>query len=358
MPRSAKWAPASSNSSEACSRAFEGMQPILRQVPPKVGPFLDHGDLHPELGGADGADIAARAGADDREIECIRHDNLWPRRAFAASDIANRADVRHPARRTRRLHRATPGQFAHPAKSKASLGGGLHVVGQCEIRVEQRGPKVGEENLLRRLGVFGGDELDTAVAQFVDEAFPVFAEAGVVVAPDAESADRPRGAVAPLDLALEDGAIGQMEFEIVGFAQRAVRSAWLESGSRSRTPCRRRSRWRGCSRRRRPGRGQAREGRRRGLSFGAPGEGEDVEGDDSRGTVTWGRRCTRDRRQSGGRGPGAAGSRPRLRARRSPARRRRRQCLPRDCSPGNRGWPRRSTAALRGTRSACCRVQR
>ena len=44
-------------------------------------PFLDHGDLHPELGGADGADVAARAGTDDREIECIRHESLWPRRA-------------------------------------------------------------------------------------------------------------------------------------------------------------------------------------------------------------------------------------------------------------------------------------
>ena len=44
------------------------MQPILRQVPPKVGVLLDHGDLQAELRRADGADIAAGAGADDDEI--------------------------------------------------------------------------------------------------------------------------------------------------------------------------------------------------------------------------------------------------------------------------------------------------
>ena len=39
MPILAKAWPASSNSSEACSIAFDGMQPMLRQVPPKVGIF-------------------------------------------------------------------------------------------------------------------------------------------------------------------------------------------------------------------------------------------------------------------------------------------------------------------------------
>ena len=38
MPRLAKSLPAASNSSEACNRALEGMQPTLRQVPPKVDP--------------------------------------------------------------------------------------------------------------------------------------------------------------------------------------------------------------------------------------------------------------------------------------------------------------------------------
>ena len=54
--------------SEACSSAFDGMQPIFRQVPPSVGALLDHGHLHAELRRADGADIAAGAGADDDEI--------------------------------------------------------------------------------------------------------------------------------------------------------------------------------------------------------------------------------------------------------------------------------------------------
>src|SRR4051812_13410778 len=36
MPRSAKWCAASSNIWEACSRAFDGMHPTFRQVPPCV----------------------------------------------------------------------------------------------------------------------------------------------------------------------------------------------------------------------------------------------------------------------------------------------------------------------------------
>ncbi len=38
-PILAKECPASSNISEACSSAFEGMQPTLRQVPPRVAFF-------------------------------------------------------------------------------------------------------------------------------------------------------------------------------------------------------------------------------------------------------------------------------------------------------------------------------
>ena len=38
--------PASSNSSDACSSAFDGMQPTLRQVPPKVLSFSTTADLH------------------------------------------------------------------------------------------------------------------------------------------------------------------------------------------------------------------------------------------------------------------------------------------------------------------------
>ena len=39
MPILPKLWPASSNSSEACSSAFDGMQPTLRQVPPNVLSF-------------------------------------------------------------------------------------------------------------------------------------------------------------------------------------------------------------------------------------------------------------------------------------------------------------------------------
>jgi hypothetical protein len=39
MPISAKWSRASRKLSEACSSAFDGMQPTFRQVPPKVERF-------------------------------------------------------------------------------------------------------------------------------------------------------------------------------------------------------------------------------------------------------------------------------------------------------------------------------
>ena len=39
MPKLRKLWPASSNNSEACSSALDGMQPMLRQVPPKVAHF-------------------------------------------------------------------------------------------------------------------------------------------------------------------------------------------------------------------------------------------------------------------------------------------------------------------------------
>ena len=47
MPISAKPCPASSNSSEACSSAFDGMQPTLRQVPPKVLSFSTTATFRP-----------------------------------------------------------------------------------------------------------------------------------------------------------------------------------------------------------------------------------------------------------------------------------------------------------------------
>ncbi len=47
MPMRAKECPASSNISEACSSALDGMQPMLRQVPPKVAFFSTTAVLSP-----------------------------------------------------------------------------------------------------------------------------------------------------------------------------------------------------------------------------------------------------------------------------------------------------------------------
>ncbi len=47
MPSLRKVWPASSNISEACSSAFEGMQPTLRQVPPRVACFSTTATLRP-----------------------------------------------------------------------------------------------------------------------------------------------------------------------------------------------------------------------------------------------------------------------------------------------------------------------
>jgi hypothetical protein len=46
-PMSAKCLPASSNASEACSRAFDGMHPTLRQVPPWEARFSTTAVLRP-----------------------------------------------------------------------------------------------------------------------------------------------------------------------------------------------------------------------------------------------------------------------------------------------------------------------
>ena len=73
MPILPKQWPASSNSSEACSSAFDGMQPTLRQVPPKVALFSTTAVFRPKLRRANGADIAAGAGADDDEV--VGHDS-------------------------------------------------------------------------------------------------------------------------------------------------------------------------------------------------------------------------------------------------------------------------------------------
>ena len=56
-----------SNSSAAWISALEGMQPTLRQTPPRLLRLDDHG-VDAELSGADRADIAAGPGADDQQL--------------------------------------------------------------------------------------------------------------------------------------------------------------------------------------------------------------------------------------------------------------------------------------------------
>ena len=55
------------NSSAAWISAFEGMQPMLRQVPPGLL-RLDHHRVDAELSCPDRADIAARARADHQKL--------------------------------------------------------------------------------------------------------------------------------------------------------------------------------------------------------------------------------------------------------------------------------------------------
>jgi hypothetical protein len=68
-PCSAAWCLAQTACSLEWSRALLGMQPTLRQVPPSVPRFSTRATLRPELCRAKRAHVAARAGADDDEIE-------------------------------------------------------------------------------------------------------------------------------------------------------------------------------------------------------------------------------------------------------------------------------------------------
>ena len=52
----------------ACSSAFDGMQPTLRQTPPSVGSLLDQHHLLAEVGGAEGGGVAAGAGAEHDDL--------------------------------------------------------------------------------------------------------------------------------------------------------------------------------------------------------------------------------------------------------------------------------------------------
>ena len=65
--------PASTNFSDDCSSAFDGMQPILRQVPPSVARDVDAGRPHAELGRPDRRDIAARPRPDHDDVVTLGH---------------------------------------------------------------------------------------------------------------------------------------------------------------------------------------------------------------------------------------------------------------------------------------------
>ena len=66
--------------SAAWISALDGMQPTLRQVPPAAC-ALDEHRVDAELAGADGADIAARTGADDEQLAAKLVHVLAPRPA-------------------------------------------------------------------------------------------------------------------------------------------------------------------------------------------------------------------------------------------------------------------------------------
>ena len=127
-PSAAIPCPASSNISEACSSAFDGMQPMLRHVPPSVSRYLDDGDFHAELRGADGADIAAGAGADDDDV--VGHG-----RSFVKGSVEAK-DVRRSIRPEIGVHDLVEGP-----------GRGLRKAGFAELRL------VAGDNELRLIGV-------------------------------------------------------------------------------------------------------------------------------------------------------------------------------------------------------------
>ena len=52
----------------ACSSALDGMQPTFRQTPPSALVALDQRRLQPEVGGAEGGGVAARARAEDHHL--------------------------------------------------------------------------------------------------------------------------------------------------------------------------------------------------------------------------------------------------------------------------------------------------
>ena len=98
--------------------------------------LLDHGDLQAELRGADGADIAAGAGADDDEIvgaHCHSAGSL----SFIADTV--RTDRAQPAWRSPRSHNHS---LAHAA-SVSTLSGCRCLIGSMPTPQEEQGAESG-----------------------------------------------------------------------------------------------------------------------------------------------------------------------------------------------------------------------
>ena len=83
MPMPAKSWAASAKASLACSSAFDGMQPTLRQVPPWVARFSTTATFMPSCAARMAHDIAAGPGADDDEI--VSHMAVYPPTARASA---------------------------------------------------------------------------------------------------------------------------------------------------------------------------------------------------------------------------------------------------------------------------------
>ena len=111
----------------ACSsRALVGMQPQLRHVPPSAGVTFDHGHAETELRRTNGRDVAAGAGADDDDIESVRHVGhirKRTRRASAAGASRRRRERRRRPPRPRARERA-----AEAARRRLTLLAGQNSV--------------------------------------------------------------------------------------------------------------------------------------------------------------------------------------------------------------------------------------
>ena len=87
MPSLGRWFFASSNRWLVCSSALDGMQPILRQVPPKVPRLSMQARCHAQLARADRGVVAAGAAADDDDVELISHGQMSSSKALRVFEV-------------------------------------------------------------------------------------------------------------------------------------------------------------------------------------------------------------------------------------------------------------------------------